>query len=173
MDLFYKRRSIRYYKKEKISEEMIEKIVEAGLLAPSSRNGRPFEFIVIDDRELLEALTTTKGHGSSFIDKSPLCIVVIGDKTISEALVEDCSIASTYIQLEVENLGLGSCWIQVRGRLRGNGDSSESYVRSLLNIPEKYMVESIITIGYKAEKKEEHTLYESDKNKIHRQKYES
>jgi len=171
MELFFTRRSTRKYTQEKVSGEMIQQLVTAGLLAPSSRGRRPWAFVVVEDSKMREALTKAKGHGSSFLEKAPLNIVVIGDTTVGDIVIEDCSIATTYIQLEAEHLGLGSCWVQVRERFTAEGTSAEAYVRQLLNIPDSYMVEAIIGIGYKDEKKAVRTLEELDTSKIHREHF--
>jgi len=71
----------------------------------------------------------------------------------SDVWIEDASIAATLIQLQAEELGLGSCWVQVRGRYGENGESSEDFVRELLNIPLPMQVLAIIALGHKAETK--------------------
>ena len=71
----------------------------------------------------------------------------------SDVWIEDASIASTLIQLQAEELGIGSCWVQVRGRYGENGESAEDFVRELLNIPLPMQVLAIIALGHKAETK--------------------
>lgn len=171
LDLLKQRRSIRKYEDRVMEQEKLDIILKSALLSPSSRGIRPWEFIVVTDKEILGKLSQCKAHGSQFLKDAPLGIVVIADSTASDVWVEDVSIASTIIQLTAQSLGLGSCWIQVRNRKTADNQSSEDYIKELLNIPEKYGVDNIIAIGYPGEKKrsydEDSLLYD----KIHREKY--
>lgn len=74
---------------------------------------------------------------------------------------------STIIQLTAESLGLGSCWIQVRGRINENGENIEDCIKQILNIPVNYRVESILAIGYPYEKKKPHSEESLSYDKIH------
>jgi nitroreductase len=148
LNLLMKRRSIRIFKDEKVEKEMIQTIIKAGLLAPSSKNKKPVEFIIVEDKDTLLKLKDCKAKGNIGLKSAPCAIVVIGDSEKSDVWIEDASIAATYIQLEAENLGLGSVWIQMRKRFSEEGNS-ENEVKKLLNIPEKYGVLCIIAVGYK------------------------
>ena len=108
LEILYNRRSTRKFLEKKIEEEKIKKLLTAALLAPSSKGSRPWEFIVVDDPNLLEVLAMSKPHGASLLKHAPLAIIIAGDKTKSDAWIEDCSIASIFVQLEAEALGLGS-----------------------------------------------------------------
>lgn len=154
IELLRKRRSIRKYKDKVIEPGKIEILKEALLRSPSSRGIDPWEFIFVDDRELLKQLALSKPHGASFLDGAALGIVICADEKKSDVWVEDCSIASILAQMVVQSLGLGSCWIQIRNRYFDEQITSEDYIRKLLNIPHGLKVESIIAIGYPAEKKE-------------------
>ena len=153
-ELVQKRRSIRRYENKKIEQDKIDKIIRAGLLSPSSRGRRPWEMVVVDDEVLIADLSKSKQHGSAFMESAPLAIVVMADPGISDAWIEDTSIMSIYLQLAAEDLGLGTCWIQIRGREHDEETSSEDYIKRTLNIPDQYVVESIIALGYPAEEKE-------------------
>jgi len=169
--LLVNRRSIRKYKTQKVECEKVDKLLTAALLAPSSRGRKPWKFLVVDDEDLLKQLSQAKEHGSLFINQAPMVIVVIGDTGMSDMCVEDCSIAATYIQLEAERLGLGSCWVQIRERLTRVGTSSEAYVKEILSIPNHYMIEAILVIGYPDEEKAPHNLDELDVHKVYYNKY--
>ena len=151
--LLRKRRSIRKFTREKIAPELVETLVEAALRAPSSRSINPWEFIVVDDPEILLKLSGAKQHGSEFLKNAPLGIVVCADSTKSDVCVEDCSIAAIIIQLTAVSLGLGSCWAQIRNRMHDREKSAECFVRELLGLPEHIMVETVIGIGHPAETK--------------------
>lgn len=153
IELLRKRRSIRSFTQEKVAPELIATITEAALRAPSSRGINPWEFILVDDPEIMLQLSDAKMHGAAFLKNAPLGIVVCADTTKSDVCVEDCSIAAIIIQLTALSLGLGSCWAQIRKRSHKSGIDSESFVRDLLGMPEQIMVEAIIGIGYPAESK--------------------
>ena len=153
IELLRKRRSIRKFSREKIDPETLELLIEAALRAPSSRGIDPWEFVVVDDRELLAKLSESKEHGSAFLKNAPLGIVVCADSTKSDVWVEDCSIASILVQMTALSLGLGSCWIQIRNRNHAGGRSAEDHVQQLLGLPEHIRVESILAIGHPDESK--------------------
>lgn len=153
LELIRNRRSIRSYTGEPIDPALVAQLVEVLLRAPSSRNINPWEFVVVDDRERLAALSLAKQHGSSFLKGAAVGIVVCADGTKSDVWVEDCSIASILVQMAAQSLGLGSCWIQIRKRQHDTSVSSEEYIRAQLGLPEHLMVESIIAIGHPAEKR--------------------
>jgi len=153
IELLRTRRSIRKFTAEKIAPETIEALIEAALRAPSSRGINPWEFILVDDPELLRRLSQTKQHGSEFLKGAPLAVVVCADSSKSDVWIEDCSIAAIIIQLSALSMGLGSCWAQIRNRRHDAEQSAESYVRELLGLPEQITVEAILGIGHPAEKK--------------------
>lgn len=152
-DLLMRRRSIRKYTEEEISAEDVKLILEAALVAPTSKNSRPWYFVTIEDKRMLEELSKCKEFGAGSIAKCSLAIAVVVDPMMSEAWVEDASVAATFIQLQAEALNLGSCWVQVRGRMRNDDESADDYVKALLNIPPDMVVECIISLGQKGEEK--------------------
>lgn len=152
-ELLMRRRSIRKYSGEEIPAEDVKQIIEAALMAPSSKNSRPWYFITVENPKMLEELAKCKEFGAGPIAKCSLAIVVLVDPTMSEAWVEDASVAATLIQLQAEDLGIGSCWVQVRGRMRDDEESADDYVKALLSIPADMVVECIISLGQKGEEK--------------------
>jgi len=169
--LIQSRRSIRKFTKPPVEETKVEKLLEAALRAPSSRGFNPWEFIVVSDRPLLEKLSESKPHGSTFLKNAPLGIVVLADSEKSDVWIEDASIASIFIQLAAESMGLGSCWIQIRKRMHDRSKTAEAYVSGLLNIPKNLCVEAIIAIGYPDEKKTPHKKNELQYEKIQYNRY--
>ncbi|MBW7899270.1 Oxygen-insensitive NAD(P)H nitroreductase [Candidatus Brocadiaceae bacterium B188] len=153
IELLRKRRSIRVYEDRKIEPEKIEILKEALLRSPSSRNRNPWEFIFVDKKELLKELSKSKEHGSEFLEDAALGIIVCGDEKQSDVWIEDCSIASILVQTVAQSMDMGSCWIQIRNRMHNKNTSSEAYIQDLFNIPKNMKVESVISIGYPAEKK--------------------
>ncbi len=142
------RKSIRKYKNTPLDPQIMDLLKEAVLLSPSSRGINPWEFIFITDPQLLSTLSKAKMHGSGFLAKAPLAIVVCGKESSSDVWVEDCSIASIIAHLTAHSIGLGSCWIQIRNRNHNANTTSESFIREVLQIPSDIRVESIIAIGF-------------------------
>ncbi len=165
-ELIEKRRSIRKFKPRGIEKEKIEKLVEAALRAPSSKGINPWIFVIVDDSEILAKLSKAKPHGSSFLKNAPLGFVVCGDSEKTDTWVEDTSIASIFLQLAAEDLGLSSCWIQIRGRKHDDSISAETYIQNILKIPAKIKIESIIAIGYPDEVKPPHNIESLNMKKI-------
>ena len=144
-----KRRSIRKYRSEQLSSDSVRMILEAALLSPTSKNLHSWEFIVVEEDETLRKLSECKPHSAAFVADAALAIVVAGNPLITDAWVEDASIAAINMQMQAEELGIGSCWVQVRNRLYSENISSGEYINDLLDIPMPIEVLSIITFGEK------------------------
>ncbi|MCJ7443805.1 MAG: nitroreductase family protein [Methanotrichaceae archaeon] len=153
IDILRKRRSIRIYKEKEIDPDTIDKLKEAALRSPSSRGINPWRFFFVADKAKLARLSEAKEHGSAFLKDAGLGVVVCADERQSDVWIEDCSIASIIMQLAGQEVGLGSCWVQIRNRLHKDGQTSEDYVRNILDLPGNVRVESIISFGYPDEKK--------------------
>jgi len=152
-DLIVNRRSIRRYTDRQLSAEDVKLIIEAALMAPTSKSARDWQFILVDDKEKLERLSQCKPAGAAPIARCALAIVVAADPTKSDPWVEDASVAATYIQLQAADLGLGSCWIQIRGRFTADNIPSEEYIQEMLGMPDTLPVLCIITLGYPDEER--------------------
>jgi nitroreductase len=167
LSLVQGRRSIRKYEEKPVDAEKIDALIEAALRSPSSRGFNPWEFVVVTDKGLLEKLSKAKPHGASFLKNAPLGIVVCADPGKCDVWVEDASIASIFIHLAAESIGLGSCWIQIRKRMHDQKTTAQAYIQHILNIPKNMNVESIIAIGYPSEKKPPHRKEDLQFKKVH------
>ena len=167
LSLIQKRRSIRKYLGQPVEAEKIDALIEAAVRSPSSRGFNPWEFVVVTDKTLLEKLSKAKPHGASFLKNAPLGIVVCADPEKCDVWVEDASIASIFIHLAAESMGLGSCWIQIRKRMHDQTTTAQVYIRDLLDIPKNLSVESIVAIGYPGEKKLPHRKEDLQYEKVH------
>ena len=171
IELLRKRRSVRRFTAEPVSGEHQAVLEEAALRSPSSRGLDPWQFVWVDDPELIGRLAAAKQHGGAFLRGAPLAVVVCADESRSDTWVEDASIASILMQLAAHSLGLGSCWIQIRLRQRADGVSAEEVVRQQLGLPGELRVESIIAIGHPAEDLPGHGIDSLDRTKIHRNRF--
>ena len=147
-ELLLQRHSIRKYTPEEISAEDVKTILEAALLAPTSKNGRSWQFVLVDDRDTLTKLEKLKPSYAVSLRTAPLAVVVTVSPEQSEAYIEDATAAAMFMHLQAAALGLGSCWIQVRGREQEDGEPSENFVRDMLGIPYDMVVECIMTFGH-------------------------
>jgi nitroreductase len=172
IELLRKRRSIRTYKEDPVDQQTLDILIESVLRAPTSRNNKPWRFVVVDDRELLEKLSKAKEHGSAFLKNAPLGIVICADSTKSDVWVEDCAIAAILVQTVAESLGLGSCWIQIRKRAHNKKKKAEEYIRNLLDIPDEIRVASIISIGHPHETKTPVPASELDYQTVSRNRFQ-
>lgn len=171
IELLRKRRSIRKFTSEKVSVEAVDTLIEAALRAPASRSINPWEFVVVDDPELIQQLSRSKQHGSEFLSRAPLAIVVCGDETKSDVWVEDCSIAAILLQCTALSLGLGSCWAQIRNRKHDGVKSAERYIQELLGLPDRIKAECVIGIGHPAERPRPLSADKLQREKIRRNRW--
>jgi nitroreductase len=158
------RRSIRKYTDEPVSEEHVRKILEAGMAAPSGSNLKPWHFIVVTDREKLDALADIGKHWQ-MLKGAPLAIVVCSDPATSPKYWEqDSSAATENALLAVSMLGLGGVWLGCHP----NPDRVEP-VRAMLGIPDSINVLAVLSIGHPGETKEPRTQY--DEARVHRERW--
>ncbi|MDD2504173.1 MAG: nitroreductase family protein, partial [Clostridia bacterium] len=129
------RRSIRVYQEKEVEQDKLDAILKSGLMAPTGRGSRPWEFIAVTDKQKLERLSHTRRQSSQFLSGAALAVVVAADVESSNTWVEDTSIAAAFMQLAAHSLGLGSCWIHVRDRSYDDSTTAEDFVSEILDIP--------------------------------------
>ncbi len=151
IDLLRRRRSIRRFQQKPVEPDKLAILLEAALRAPSSRGLMPWELVVVQDPDMLGRLALAKPHGASFLNKAPLAIVVCAEPTRCDVWIEDCSLVALLLHLAATDIGLGSCWVQIRLRQQASGRMAEEYVSNLLGLKEGLVVEAIMAIGYPAE----------------------
>ena len=150
LEIMRRRRSVRRYTEEKLSDEQLKQIVSAALLAPSGHSKYPCEFIVVKNRALLEQMSHCRKGVAKMLEGAAAAIVVVADRDKSDTFVEDSCVAMMSMELAATSLGIGNCWIQVRNREAENDLPSEEYLRGLLNFPENFACQAILSLGYPA-----------------------
>ena len=150
LEIMRSRRSVRRYTDEKLSGDQLKKIVSGALLAPSGHSKYPCEFIVVTNRELLEKMSHCRKGVAKMLEGAAAAVVVIADKDKSDTFVEDSCVAMMNMELVATSLGVGNCWIQVRNRDAEDDTPSENYLRGILNFPENFACQSILSLGYPA-----------------------
>ena len=147
-DLAQQLRSHRKFTNEEIDPEDLKLILRAALMSPTSKSQRAWQFVVVDDKQDLEKLADAKNLGSQFLKAASVAIVVLGDPMQNDCWVEDGSIAAISMQYQAEELGLGSCWIQMRGRGLDDGTPADTVIRGVLDIPDNLNCLCILAVGH-------------------------
>ena len=153
-EIIAQRRSIRRYQNKPVERDKILECLEAARLAPSADNVQPWRFLVIDDPELKEKCAKEMFSGiysiSKFAAKAPVLIIILARLDIIANRIGkqiqnihfyliDTGIAGEHIVLRAEELGIGTCWI---------GWFNIRKARKVLNIPRKYKIVSLLSMGY-------------------------
>lgn len=155
LDIIRQRRSIRNFLKKSVEQEKIIEILKAAMFAPTAKNLRPWEFIVVRKQEIKEQFSKATRY-SAFAKNADVVIVICYDTTKGNRFKEDCSIAAQNIYLEAFNQGLGTCYIQIAEGTEGSVGEPESFIKKLLKIPDHYRVLCLMPIGYPANKPAPH-----------------
>lgn len=169
LEVMQRRRSVRLYTKEEVPEEKLNQILQAGLLSASGKGVRPWEFIVVRKKETLKNMAGSRAAGAQMLETADCAIVVLGDEEKTDVWTEDCSIAMANMHLMADYLGVGSCWIQGRNREASDGKRTEAYLRELLDFPENFRLEAILSLGMPRMHPKMRTLEELPMEKIHRE----
>ena len=171
LELMLARRSVRKYADGPIKPEKLETILRAGLLAPSGHSKYPLEFIVVEDKATLEKMSHCRVGAAKMLAGASAAIAVLGDIEKSDMWVEDASVAMMGMHLMATELGLGSCWVQVRLREAEDGRASEEFLRDFLEFPSNYQCQAILSIGELERPPKPHELDKLKVEKIHREKF--
>jgi nitroreductase len=145
------RRSIRAFKRENVSEEIIEKLIDAAQWAPSAGNIQPWEFVIVREVRIKRKLAET-ALDQTFIEDVPVVIVVCASEILSSQrygdrgkelfCLQDTAAAIQNILLLAYSFGLGTCWV---------GAFNEEEVRETLKVPNGTKPVAIVPVGYPAE----------------------
>ena len=165
------RRSHRKFTSAEIDGDDVKLILRAALMSPTAKSNRGWQFVVVDDKRDLEKLADAKDAGSQLIKDAALAIVVLGDPMQNDCWVEDGSIAAISMQYQAEALGLGSCWVQMRGRGLSDGTSADTVIRGILDIPENLNVLCVVAFGHKADERQPQNEDKLKWENVHVNKY--
>jgi nitroreductase len=165
MEAIFTRRSIRRYTEKPVSDEVLKELLEAAMYAPSAGNQQPWSFVVINDRGILDEIPKFHPY-AQMLKGAPVAILVCCDSSLQRGDygVQDCSAATQNILLAAHAKGLGSVWLGVYPR-QGVKD-----IQKLLNLPEKIIPMSLVSIGYPAEQKSRPDRYCADR--VHYNRWE-
>ena len=172
LEMLKHRRSVREYTGAPIPKEQLEKILAAGLLSPSGRSRKPWELVIVQNRDMLKELVKCREGAANMLEKAGCAILVFADPEETDVWTEDCSIVMSNMHLMADSLGLGSCWIQGRLRKAQNGMTTEEFCRQLLQVPKRYHLEAILSVGVTEKHPDPHSLEEAELSKVHNEIWE-
>jgi nitroreductase/predicted Zn-ribbon and HTH transcriptional regulator len=150
MQAILTRRSIRRFTAEPVSAADLETLLRAAMSAPSANDERPWHFVVLDDRELLDAVPRFHPY-AQMLREAPLAILVCADRRLEQSpgyWVQDCSAATQNLLLAAHARGLGAVWLGVHPR-----PEREAGARELLKLPEPILPLALVAVGHPAERK--------------------
>ena len=157
------RKSVRKYSNKSVEEDKIDAMVKAGMAAPSGMDRRPWEFVVVTDREALDSMAAKLPY-AKMLTNAPLAIVVCGDTTRSSYWYLDCSAATQNVLLAAEALGLGAVWTAAYPY-----EDRIDVVRQNTGLPENIVPLCVIPIGYPDGPQKAKDKF--DLQRVHRNKY--
>jgi nitroreductase len=160
------RRSIRHYTDQPIAKETIDILLTAAMYAPSASNKQPWHFVVIDDRDILNAIIEFHPH-AKMLANAKCAILVCGDSELALApgyIPVDCSAASQNILLAAHGMGLGACWLGIHPR-----EERIAEIRKIIALPENIHPVSLISLGYPAKQPSKPERF--DASRIHWNKF--
>ncbi|MCC8088796.1 MAG: nitroreductase family protein [Rikenellaceae bacterium] len=157
------RKSVRSYAERPVEQEKIELMVKAGMAAPSGMDRRPWEIIVVSDREAMDSLSAKLPY-AQMLKNAPVAIIVCGDESKSDIWYLDCSAVTQNILLAAEALGLGAVWTGAYP-----GEDRVHAISEALSLPENIIPLAVVPIGYPAGSNTPKDKY--DENKVHYNKW--
>lgn len=137
------RHSVRKFKPDPLDDLAIRDAIECAAHAPTAKNMQPWLFGVIKNKEMLQKIARTTDNGK-FIADAPLCIAVFGEK-MEKYYLEDCCAATENLILALQAYGINSCWVA------GEKKQYAETIRTLLGVPEKYTLVSLVAAGFPSE----------------------
>ncbi|AER66093.1 nitroreductase [Thermovirga lienii DSM 17291] len=166
LDVILSRRSIRSYENKPLNDTIFEHLLKAAMTAPSAHNQQPWEFVIIDERKLLDQIPEFHPYSKMLLG-APAAILVCGNKNYikdEDLWPQDCAAATENILLAATALQLGSVWLGVYPKR----DLMEG-LSKLLNLPENIIPFSLVALGFPAKTKEPANRY--DPSRVHKNKW--
>ena len=163
LDCILSRKSVRKYSEQPVTDEQVDTLLRAAMAAPTGKNVRPWEFVVVRNREVLDAMAEALPY-AKMLTQANVAIVVCGDAEKSAYWYVDCSAATQNILLAAENMGLGAVWTATYPY-----EDRMDVCKKALNLPDNILSLCVIPVGYPAKPFQPMDKY--DATKIHNEKY--
>jgi len=160
-NLIENRRSVRKFRADKpVTREQLNRLLEAAMFAPSACNTRPWEFIAITKREILNEIANAHPY-AKMCETATAAIIVVAipqNGMPGDYFPQDCGAATQNILLEAVSMGLGACWCGVYPK-----EQLITSIRNILKIPEPKIPFNVIAIGIPDESPEKRGFFEEKK----------
>ena len=159
MNAIYTRRSVRQYSDKEVSLETLDKLVRAGMQAPSAKNQQPWRILVTKDKEKLQKLSGM----SKMLESAAACIILFYSEDVSTLEMVGCDMGACTqnILLECASLGLGACWIGIPQR-----PNRIQIIMDTFNVPKGFVPYSVISLGYPQDTNANHFVDRYDSSKV-------
>lgn len=165
-DVLRIRRSVRRYSGKTIPADSLERIIQAGLSAPTSRNQKPCRFIVVRNKEILKKLSMAKHAGGAMLENADAAVIPAADSLAADTWAEDSSIALSFMHLAAVNEGVGSCWVQIHLRKDEKEGEAEENVRKILSLGPEFRITGILSLGMPEGMPQPHQPDENAREKV-------
>lgn len=166
LEAIISRRSVRDFTSQAVPDEMVDLLLRAAMRAPSAGNEQPWQFIVVRDRALLDAIPDFSPY-AAMCQKAPMAVIVCGDTTLEKYpgfWVQDCSAAIENLLLAAHSLGLGAVWTALYP-----DESRVAGARELFGIPENVIPLAVVPVGHPKHKPYPVQSYQAER--VHYDKY--
>lgn len=170
LNILRTRRSVRRFLPKPVGPETIQDLLHAAFCAPTAKNLRRTEFIVIQDKTTVTALANATPY-AGFAKNAPLLIALCYNTAEARRFQEDCAMAAQNIYLEATAQGLGACYIQIADGSEAQAGPPEPFVKTLLNVPDTHRVLCLMAIGYPETAPAPHGDEALDPTRIHRERF--
>jgi nitroreductase len=167
MEAILTRRSVRRYTDEPVAPELVNELLDAAMHAPSAGNEQPWHFVVITEREILDAIPSFHPY-AVMLRQAPMAVLICGDSRLQKYpgyWVQDCAAATENLLLAAHDRGLGAVWVGVHPRVE-----REEGMRALLGIPAEVTPFALVPLGHPAEHPQRVARF--DAARIHRNRWE-
>lgn len=166
IDTIYDRRSVRKYNEKSVNPDLVDEILRAGMFAPSGCNKQPWEFVVFNERQIIDEIKNMHPYASA-LATAPVCIMVCGDtqREMAKGFYQvDCSAAIENMLLAAKALGLDTCWMGIYPWEEVMQNFSKKFA-----LPENIKPFALISLGYAQDKQQRPKRYDS--SRIHYNKW--
>lgn len=172
IEMMENRRSVRAFNNEPVTDDELNKILQAAMLAPNGKGLKPWSFVTIRDEKALRDLVNCRKGGAKMLETATAAIAVYSDSDVTDTFIEDSSLVMGWMHLMASDLGLGSCWLQLRLRPSNEeGVSAEEFVNRRLDAPNNQKVEALLVMGHIDEAPTAHELPALPCDKVHAERW--
>ena len=162
----YQRRSIRKYTDQPVSQELVQELLGAAMMAPSAGNAQPWQFIVITNRETLTKIKDFNPY-AGMAAQAPLAILICGDLDLEKFpgyWIQDCAAATQNLLLAAYARNLGAVWTGIYPM-----EDRIAHFHRYFGLPDRVIPMALVVIGWPAQKIKSEDRYKADR--VHREKW--